>query len=67
MSATSKVVLSALKLDDSNFSTTPLAKYFPLNLTVFKEWRADFHIVPVRYHHYMVENDVIARLAAERF
>tara|TARA_B100001245_G_scaffold90986_1_gene65838 strand:- start:25 stop:228 length:204 start_codon:yes stop_codon:yes gene_type:complete len=67
MSSPSEIVLSTLKLDDSNFSATPLAKYFPLNLTVFNERRADFYIVPVRYNHYPVKNNVIAGLAPKRF
>ena len=67
MSGSSKVVLATLKLDDSNFSTTPLAQHFPLNFTVFKKWRADFYIVPIGYHHYAIENNIIARLATKRF
>tara|TARA_B100000809_G_scaffold69730_3_gene67122 strand:+ start:25485 stop:25688 length:204 start_codon:yes stop_codon:yes gene_type:complete len=67
MSSPSEIVLSTFKLDDSNFSATPLAKYFPLNLTVFNERRTDFYIVPVRYNHYPIKNDIVAGLATKRF
>jgi hypothetical protein len=67
MSSPSEIILSTFKLDDSNFSATPLAKYFPLNLTVFNERRTDFYIVPVRYNHYPVKNDIVAGLATKCF
>jgi hypothetical protein len=67
MSGPSEIVLSTFKLDDSNFSAAPLVKYFPLNLTVFNERRTDFYIVPVRYKHYPVKNDIVAGLATKRF
>jgi len=67
MASASEIVLSAFKLDDSNFSASSLANHFSLNLTVLEKWHADSDIVPVRHDHYTVENNIVAGLATKRF
>jgi hypothetical protein len=67
MPGASEIVLSAFKLDDSNFSAPSLPNHFSLNLTVFKKWHADSDIVPIRHNHYSVENNIVAGLATNRF
>jgi hypothetical protein len=67
MSSASEIVLSAFKLDDSNFSASSLTNYFSFNLNVFEKWHANSNIVPVRHNHYTVENNIVPGLATKRF